>query len=86
MNGISIQVNLPNYGKYKPSELQHILTQIAMDLIEETDVSFPCSCTEDEAKSITLQRGQDIKNGKAELIPHNKVMSEMNQLVASYAD
>ncbi|MBR5982545.1 MAG: hypothetical protein IK025_02330 [Bacteroidales bacterium] len=86
MNGVSIQVNLPNYGKYEPAELKHILTRIALDLIEETEVSFPCSYTEEEAKSIAIQRGRDIKAGKAKLIPHDDVMSEMNQLIASYAD
>lgn len=86
MNGVSLQVNLPNCGKYEPSELKRILTDIAMELIGATDVALPNTYTEEEAKAIAIQRGRDIKTGRAKLIPHDEVMKEMDKLVASYAD
>ncbi len=42
--------------------------------------------TEDEAKALTLLRGRDIKAGRTKLIPHEEVMQEMEQMLASYAD
>lgn len=42
--------------------------------------------TEAEAKALTLQRGRDIKAGRAKLIPHDEVMREMEQMLATYAD
>lgn len=47
---------------------------------------FPCTYTLEQAKAITLQRGRDIVAGKDKLIPHEEVMGEMDQLIASYAD
>ena len=44
------------------------------------------SLTTEEAKVLTLQRGRDIKAGRAKLIPHHEVMQEMEQMLASYAD
>lgn len=44
------------------------------------------SLTEEEAKAMTLQRGSDIKAGRAKLIPHEAVMQEMEQVLESYAD
>lgn len=42
--------------------------------------------TEAEAKALTLQRGRDIKAGRAKLLPHDEVMHEMEQMLATYAD
>ncbi len=42
--------------------------------------------TEEEAKRMALQRGRDIKTGRAKLIPHDNVMQEMEQMLATYAD
>lgn len=42
--------------------------------------------TELEAKALTLQRGRAIKSGRAKLIPHDEVMNEMEQMLATYAD
>lgn len=91
MNGVSLQVHLPDYGKYDPAELTQILTKIALRLIgKEPQVSdlddFPCAYSVEEAKALVLQRGRDIKAGRAKLIPHDEVMNEMEQLIASYAD
>ena len=91
MNGVSLQVNLPDYGNYEPAELTRILTQIALRLIgKESQIvdpeEFPCTYTAEEAKAMTLQRGRDIKAGRAKLIPHDEVMSELEQLIATYAD
>lgn len=44
------------------------------------------SLTTEEAKALTLQRGRDIKAGRAKLIAHETVMREMEQMVATYAD
>lgn len=91
MKGVSLQVNLPDYGKYEPAELTRILTRIALKLIgketRETDAeSVPIALTTEEAKAITLQRGRDIKAGRAKLIPHEEVMNKMEQLLATYED
>ncbi len=91
MNGVSLQVHLPDYGKYDPAELTRILTKIALRLIgKETQAidfdDFPCTYSVEEAKALVLQRGRDIKTGRAKLIPHEDVMNEMEQLIASYAD
>ena len=91
MNGVSLQVNLPDYGKYEPAELTRILTQIALRLIGKDSQAigaeeFPCVYSAEEAKTLTLQRGRDIKAGRARLISHDEVMNELEQLIASYAD
>ena len=44
------------------------------------------SLTAEEAKALTLQRGRDIKAGRAELISHETVMQEMEQLLATYTN
>lgn len=91
MKGVSLQVNLPDYGNYDPAELTRILTRIAMRLIgKETEESANeeslCAYTEEEAKALVLQRGRDIKAGRVKLIAHDEVMSEMEQMLATYAD
>ena len=91
MNGVSLQVNLPDYGTYEPAELTRVLTHIALRLIGkegQTDdfTDFPCVYSEEEAKAKTIQRGRDIKAGRVKLIPHDEVMKEMEQLIASYAN
>ena len=90
MNGVSVQVNLPNYGTYEPAELTRVLTQIALKLIEQktnNDMeNFSHVYTVEEAMALTLQRGRDIKAGRAKLISHDDVMNEMEQLIAGYED
>ena len=46
----------------------------------------PIPLTEEEAKRMALQRGRDIKAGRTKLIPHDNVMQEMEQMLATYAD
>lgn len=46
----------------------------------------PLSLTAEEAKDLTLQRGRDIKAGRAKLIAHEAVMLEMEQMLTNYAD
>ena len=91
MSGVSLQVNLPDYGNYDPAELSRILTRIALRLIgketqEGVNEEMPCVYTAEEAKALTLQRGRDIKAGRVKLIPHDEVMEEMEQMLAAYAD
>ena len=91
MNGVTLKVNLPNYGNYEPAELTRILTRIGMSLITDDKPitatgDFPCAYSMEEAKTITVQRGRDIKAGHTKLIPHQEVMNEMDQMLASYAD
>lgn len=40
--------------------------------------------TEMEAKALTLRRGRAIKAGRSKLIPHDEVMQEMEQMLATY--
>lgn len=56
-------------------------SRIAQDEIDRLIIR-----TEDEAKALTLLRGRDIKAGRTKLIPHEEVMREMEQMLASYAD
>ena len=57
---------------------RHRLAQSEIDELQ--------SLTTEEAKALTLQRGRDIKAGRAKLIPHDAVMQEMEQILASHAD
>lgn len=91
MDGVSLQVNLPDYGKYDPAELTQILTRIALRLIGKDtqqidEEGFPCALSAEEAKALTLQRGREIKVGRVKLVSHEEVMNEMNQLLSNYAD
>ena len=54
--------------------------------LAQSEISELRSLTTEEAKVLTLQRGRDIKAGRAKLIPHDEVMQEMEQMLASYAD
>ena len=54
--------------------------------LAQSEISELRSLTAEEAKVLTLQRGRDIKAGRAKLIPHDEVMQEMDQMLASYAD
>ena len=60
----------------------------AIDLIEENHVvdGVPCAYSIEEAKTMVLERGREIKAGHVTMIPHDEVMREMEQLVAGYAD
>lgn len=91
MDGVSLQVNLPDYGKYDSAELTQILTRIALRLIgrdtrQIDDEGFPCTLSVEEAKALTLQRGREIKAGRVKLVPHDEVMNEMDQLLSTYAN
>ncbi len=54
--------------------------------LAQSEVGEPQSLTVEEAKALTLQRGRDIKSGRAKLIDHETVMQEMEQMLATYAD
>ena len=52
--------------------------------IAQAEIGELRSLTEDEAKALTLQRGRSIKAGHSKLIPHDEVMREMEQMLATY--
>lgn len=54
--------------------------------LAQSENGEPRSLTTEEAKALTLQRGRDIKAGRAKLIAHEAVMQEMEQMLATYAD
>ena len=54
--------------------------------LAQSETGEPRIRTSDEAKSLTLQRGRDIKAGRAKLIAHETVMQEMEQMLSTYAD
>lgn len=67
--------------------VQKLVDAATQELIADKSLDdFPCLYTEEEAKAIALQRGREIKEGHAKLIPHDEVMHEMEQLLDSYAD
>lgn len=54
--------------------------------LAQSETDEPRSLTSEEAKALTLQRGRDIKAGRAQCIAHETVMLEMEQMLATYAD
>ena len=54
--------------------------------IAQSETGEPQTLTSEEAKALTLQRGRDIKAGRAKLIAHETVMQEMEQMLATYED
>ena len=54
--------------------------------LAQSEISELRSLTTEEAKVLTLQRGRDIKAGRAKLISHDEVMQEMEQMLTTYAD
>lgn len=67
--------------------VQHLVDVATQELTASKSLDdFPCLFAEEEAIAIALQRGREIKEGHAKLIPHDEVMHEMEQLLATYAD
>ena len=54
--------------------------------LAQSEIGELRSLTTEEAKVLTLQRGRDIKAGRAKLISHDEVMQEMEQMLTTYAD
>lgn len=54
--------------------------------LAQSETGEPLSLTSEEARTLTLQRGRDIKAGRTKLIAHESVMQEMDQMLATYAD
>ena len=50
--------------------------------LAQSETGEPRILTSDEANSLTLQRGRDIKSGQAKLIAHETVMQKMEQMLA----
>lgn len=46
----------------------------------------PRSLTTEKSKTLTIQRGLDIKAGRTKLIGHETVMQKIEQMLATYAD
>ena len=53
--------------------------------LAQSESGEPRNLTAEEAKALTLQRGRDIKAGRAKVIAHETVMQEMEQMLATYA-
>ena len=67
--------------------VQHLVDVATQELTADKPLDdFPCLYTEEEAIAIALQRGREIKEGRAKPIPHDEVMHEMEQLLSNYAD
>ena len=54
------------------------------DRIAQDEIDEMRGYTEAEAKALTMQRGRAIKAGRSKLIPHDDVMREMEQMLATY--
>jgi predicted lysophospholipase L1 biosynthesis ABC-type transport system permease subunit len=54
--------------------------------LAQSETGEPRILTSEEVKALTLQRGHEIKVGRAKLIAHETVMQEMEQMLATYAD
>ena len=46
----------------------------------------PCVYSPEEAKVMVLERGREIQSGRVKMFPHEEVMREMEQLIASHVD
>lgn len=55
---------------------------------EESHVldGVPCVYSTEEAKTMVMERGREIKAGRVKMIPHKEVMRELELLIASYVD
>ena len=72
--------------KYDNESPATMASEPVIAYVSSISENIPCVYSVKEAKALTIQRGRDIKAGRAKLIPHDEVMSEMAQLIATYAD
>ena len=85
MNGVSINIDLPNYGHFSPEELTRKVRCFAIELISqsETDnVIPPCCYTEDEVERLLEERMQSIEDGSVELVSNDDVKAHIKALLA----
>jgi hypothetical protein len=85
MNGVSININLPDYGHFSPEELTTKVRRFAMELISQREKSQdtpPCQYTTDDVDQLLTNRMQEIENGTAEFVSHEEVKAHIKALMA----
>ncbi len=85
MNGVSININLPNYGNFSPEELTRKVRQFAMELVtpkEKDTTTPPCCYTEEEAERLLAERLQSIADDTAEKVSHDEAKARIKAMMA----
>ena len=70
------------YGTLTPKDMCWVADHLIKHANQAT--GRPVAYTEAEAKMLTLKRGRDIKAQRTKLIPHDEVMQEIEQTLATY--
>jgi len=85
MHGVSININLPNYGNFSPEELTRKVRCFAMELVsqkEQSSTTPPCCYTEEEVEKLLAERMQSIEDGTAEMVSHDEVKARIKAILA----
>ena len=85
MRGVSININLPNYGNYSPEELTRKVRRFAMELVspkERNTATQPCCYTEEEVENLLNERMQSIEDGTVEFVSHDEVKARIKAMLA----
>ena len=85
MQGVSININLPSYGRFSPEELTRKVRCFAMELVSpkgKGTIQPPCCYTEEEVERLLAERMQSIADGTAELVSQDEVKARIKALMA----
>ena len=84
MDGVSININLPNYGHFSPEELTDKVRRFAMELIsqEKKQEAQSCHYTAKEVEQLLDKRMKNIEDGTAELVSHDEVKARVKALIS----
>lgn len=85
MNGVSININLPDYGHFSPEELTRKVKSFAMELVgqsEKKQTTSPCCYSEAEVEKLLNERMKCIDDGTAEFVSHEEVKARIKAMMA----
>lgn len=85
MDGVSININLPNYGHFSQEELTDKVRRFAMELIsqkEKKQEAQSCHYTTKEVEQLLDKRMKNIEDGTAEFVSHDEVKARVKALMA----
>ena len=85
MNGVTININLPDYGHFSPEELTRKVKRFAMELVvqsEKEQAVTPCRYSEAEVEKLLNERMNAIENGTAEFVSHEEVKARIKAMMA----
>ncbi len=85
MDGVSININLPDYGHFSPEELTRKVKCFAMELVgqsEKKQTTSPCCYSEAEVEKLLNERMKCIDDGTAEFVSHEEVKARIKAMMA----